>query len=211
MRQLINPRLANDSTDPGDAVVVLRGPLSNAVRLGVDLHAAELMHAEDTSVLANPFLRVKDRSLTTGLNNDCKRRDQHDRRRQHRQGQAGNHIEKPLTAGLQDCLCKPVREDHIAGVKGIQADLAQLTFEEACFIQHLDTAHLTFQNIADRQFIPTVIQSHNDFIDLMTLGELPKAGTYGPDVVRIDDPRADTKIDKTDYRDAVLIGTAAQS
>src|SRR5690606_30327611 len=62
LRQLVEAQFADDPSDPGDAVVVRRGPARPPVLLGVGAHAAELDQLEGAAVFADAFLHVQGRA-----------------------------------------------------------------------------------------------------------------------------------------------------
>src|SRR5262245_58415068 len=70
LRNLVNAGFANEGADAGNSGIATLRPLRPSVLFGVLPHRAKLDDLEDAPVLADPFLRVKDRPGRFQLNGD---------------------------------------------------------------------------------------------------------------------------------------------
>src|SRR5690606_34317111 len=118
LRELVEPRLAEEAADPGDARVVLLGQDRAGVLLGVRLHGPELVHVELVELnaphtvvgagphqLAGALLAEQDRAGRVDVDRG---RDDRDDRRGHREAECG-------ADDIDGALCDPDGQAH-AGV-----------------------------------------------------------------------------------------------
>ena len=112
LRQLVDPYLADESTDTGHPIVIGRCPARQPVTLGVVAHAAKLDDLEQTAIKANAFLAIEDWKAV--FENDHHRRDQHHGQGEQQQERRHDDVEQALDASTPPTLPKTLAKNQPA-------------------------------------------------------------------------------------------------
>src|SRR5262249_34693271 len=70
LRDLVDPRAADEAADACDAAIVALGPAGDAVFLGIRAHAAELQHHERVAAGTDALLAIEDGTGAVELDGD---------------------------------------------------------------------------------------------------------------------------------------------
>ncbi|PAV93059.1 hypothetical protein WR25_03668 [Diploscapter pachys] len=166
LRQFVDPHLADDAADAGDAGIVLLRPDRVTRHLGILTHRAQLQNVEALVVQADAALAVEGGALR--FEADRHRGQQDDRQREGEQHQTGDDVEGALEGARHHAARgETVREDQPRRVDRAEVDPPRLALEEAGDIGNGDARGADAQQVLQRQRVAAFLQRQHHLGDLM--------------------------------------------
>ncbi len=159
MRQFVDPHLADEAAQPGDARVILLRPLG-PVLFGIGAHGTQLDQREGLAIQAHPRLPEKGRPLAVELHKSCKQHN--DRQGQQQQREAGGNIKDPLhRAGKHPRTGKAIGKDQPAGVDRVQVDTTCFAFQKARQFIHMNACCFDTDKVIEGQSFAPLLEGQD--------------------------------------------------
>src|SRR6266851_2208037 len=158
LRQLVDPKFANDHPDPGDARIPFGSP-ARAVCLGIGAHTSELQNCEGAAVQSHPLLLVENRPRT--LEFDQARRHDQERQRQKEQNHADHNVERTLQELIKRTAAEPVGVEEPTGPERLEIDGPGFALPEIKEVYYLDAGKFAMKQLTHRQAASVVSCNHD--------------------------------------------------
>ena len=170
LRKLVDPALSEESPDPSDPGISIRGgPNRPCFLLRVDFHRPELEQSERLALLSHPLLAIENGPPALQPEEDGGQG--HDRKSDNDAGQCDQELGTPFRAMEKSGFSESLRENQPARPETSDRNLAGQHFVKGrCFL-YPNASHFALQKLVQRELPSPVLEGHDHRIHLSILGK----------------------------------------